>query len=65
VHAYLGREALRPFLAHRDKGIIVLCHNSNPGASQFQDLPTDGGRPLYHVVAEHVAAMWNEHGNCA
>lgn len=39
VHPYLGREALQPFLERKDKGIIVLCRTSNPGADEFQDLP--------------------------
>lgn len=39
VHPYLGSEALKPFLDRKDKGIIVLCKTSNPGAGEFQDLP--------------------------
>jgi len=38
VHPYLGAEALQPFLDMKDKGIIVLCRTSNPGAGEFQDL---------------------------
>lgn len=38
VHPYLGREALQPFLDRKDKGVIVLCRTSNPGAGEFQDL---------------------------
>lgn len=38
VSPYLGYEAMRPFLECKDKGIIVLCRTSNPGASEFQDL---------------------------
>lgn len=39
VHPYLGGpEALKPFLDREDKGIIVLCRTSNPGAKEFQDL---------------------------
>ncbi|OGZ65353.1 MAG: orotidine 5'-phosphate decarboxylase [Candidatus Staskawiczbacteria bacterium RIFCSPHIGHO2_02_FULL_43_16] len=38
VHPYLGADALEPFLARADKGIIVLCRTSNPGAGEFQDL---------------------------
>lgn len=38
VHPYLGREALKPFLDREEKGIIVLCKTSNPGAGEFQDL---------------------------
>jgi len=38
VNAYLGEEALAPFLAQKDRGIIVLCKTSNSGAYEFQDL---------------------------
>jgi orotidine-5'-phosphate decarboxylase len=37
VHPYLGVEALQPFLDRKDKGVIVLCRTSNPGAGEFQD----------------------------
>lgn len=40
VSPYLGGEALKPFLDQGDKGIIVLCRTSNPGAGEFQDLHT-------------------------
>ena len=66
VHPYLGREALAPFLARKEKGIIVLAKTSNPGAGEFQDLRVgDAGEPLYQVVARHVAQTWNTNGNCA
>lgn len=66
VHPYLGKEALAPFLARKEKGIIVLAKTSNPGASEFQDLPVgNDGEPLYQVVARHVAQTWNTNGNCA
>ncbi len=38
LQPYLGEEAIRPFLECKDKGIIILCRTSNPGASEFQDL---------------------------
>jgi len=38
IHPYLGEEAIRPFLMQKDKGIIILCRTSNPGAGEFQDL---------------------------
>lgn len=66
VHPYLGKEALAPFLARKEKGIIVLAKTSNPGANEFQDLPVgNDGEPLYQVVARHVAQTWNANGNCA
>jgi len=37
LHPYLGREALDPFLKRKDKGCIILCRTSNPGAGEIQD----------------------------
>ena len=65
VSPYLGEEALKPFLDRADKGIIVLCRTSNPGAGEFQDLyVTDGITPLYQYVARKVVSKWNKNGNC-
>lgn len=64
LHPYLGKEALKPFLDQKDKGCIILCRTSNPGAGEFQDLLIDG-EPLYTIVARRVVTQWNENGNCA
>lgn len=65
VHPYLGKEALKPFLDRKDKGIIVLARTSNPGAGEFQDLPVGADQePLYQVIARNVAESWNTNGNC-
>ena len=64
VHPYLGAEALQPFLARAEKGVIVLCRTSNPGAGEFQDLSVNG-EPLYRFVARRVASEWNKNGNCS
>ncbi|MBI2588775.1 orotidine-5'-phosphate decarboxylase [Candidatus Saccharibacteria bacterium] len=63
VHPYFGGEALKPFLSRQDKGIIILCRTSNPGATEFQDLKV-GGEELYKVVARNVAERWNSNNNC-
>lgn len=63
LHPYLGREALKPFLERKDKGCIILCRTSNPGAGEFQDLIVDG-EPLYQKVAKKVVSEWNANGNC-
>jgi orotidine-5'-phosphate decarboxylase len=63
VNPYLGSDSLEPFLKHEDKGVIILCRTSNPGARDLQDLDV-GGRKLYHVVAERAAREWNSRGNC-
>jgi orotidine-5'-phosphate decarboxylase len=65
VNPYFGKEALKPFLDMKEKGIIVLCRTSNPGAGEFQDLKVGGYTPLYQIVAYNVAEAWNSNGNCA
>jgi orotidine-5'-phosphate decarboxylase len=64
VNPYLGGDSLEPFLRHADKGVVILCRTSNPGARDLQDLEV-GARRLYHVVAELAATRWNGRGNCA
>ncbi len=63
LHPYLGREALSPFLERKDKGCIILCRTSNPGAGEFQDLKVNG-EPLYKVVAKRIVQKWNKNKNC-
>jgi orotidine-5'-phosphate decarboxylase len=62
VNPYMGEDSLRPFLARPDRGAILLCRTSNPGARDFQDLLVDG-LPLYRRVAQRAAGQWNAHGN--
>lgn len=64
VNPYLGRDALQPFLDRADRGVIILCRTSNPGAGELQDLLV-AGRPLYQHVAEKAAVEWNANGNVA
>jgi orotidine-5'-phosphate decarboxylase len=63
LHPYLGKEALQPFLDRKDKTSIILCRTSNPGAPEFQDLISEG-KPLWQIVANHVATTWNVNNNC-
>ncbi|MBO9665095.1 orotidine-5'-phosphate decarboxylase [Dokdonella sp.] len=69
ANPYLGRDSVQPFLDRADKGVILLCRTSNPGARDLQDLTVrnaDGiERTLYQHVAETVARDWNANGNCA
>lgn len=68
LNPYLGRDSVQPFLDRADRGVILLCRTSNPGARDLQDLAVaapSGTRPLYQHVAELVAREWNGHGNCA
>ena len=61
VNPYLGFDSIEPFINNQDKGVFILCRTSNPGATDFQNLRTNG-LPLYEVVAQK-ASEWNIHGN--
>ncbi len=62
VNPYLGSDSLAPYLAYADKGVIVLCRTSNPGARDLQDIESRG-RKLYQIIAEKAARDWNANGN--
>lgn len=60
VNPYLGREALQPFLDQKDKGVIVLCRTSNPGAGEFQDLQVNISLAEAHCFQRvGVEPEWN------
>lgn len=63
---YLGHDSILPFAAYADRGLFILCHTSNPGAADLQELMVDhgppGGEPLYVQVARQ-ALTWSSHRN--
>jgi orotidine-5'-phosphate decarboxylase len=63
LHPYMGREAIEPFLKIKEKGSIILCRTSNPGAGEIQDLSFEN-EFLYEIIARKVATEWNTQGNC-
>lgn len=63
LQPYPGKEALKPFLERKDKGCIIWCRTSNPGAGEFQDLKVEG-KAVWQIVAEHVNSDWNYSNNC-
>jgi orotidine-5'-phosphate decarboxylase len=73
----LGKDSCHPFLERKDKGLFFLCHTSNPGATEFQELlVSETGLddtkkklwikpiPLYQFMAMKIAEEWNENENC-
>ncbi len=64
LNPYMGFDSAQPFLQRNDRGCIFLCHTSNPGSRDFQELMVDG-EPLYMRVAATIARSWNTDGNCA
>jgi orotidine-5'-phosphate decarboxylase len=62
VNPYMGEDSVRPFLARKDRGALILCRTSNPGGKDFQNLILEG-LPLYRHVARRATGPWNEFGN--
>lgn len=62
VNPYMGIDTVAPFTEYDDKGVILLCRTSNPGAAELQNLDV-GDHTLYQHVAMLAAEDWNDHGN--
>lgn len=60
VHPYMGLESLEPFYRYRERGVIILCLTSNPGAREYQ---LSGSPPLFEKIATDVAALNKKTGN--
>lgn len=54
VNPYLGWDAVGPYTGDPERGVIVLCHTSNPGSPWLQEYPESA--PVYLRVAERVAS---------
>jgi orotidine-5'-phosphate decarboxylase len=62
VNPYLGSDALTPFLNRKEKGVIILCRTTNPGAREIQDRESNG-KKIYRIIAEKASSEWNYNGN--
>jgi orotidine-5'-phosphate decarboxylase len=50
VAPYMGSDSVKPFLAFKDKWVIVLALTSNEGATDFQFGESSSGEKLYEKV---------------
>jgi len=64
VNAYGGRDAVQPFIDYADRGVLVWCRSSNPGAADLQDMKLEDGRFVYEAIAER-AREWNTRARSA
>lgn len=79
VNPYLGFDAIEPFLKRQEKGILILCRTSNPGALDFQSTEVsidfhfgsenqathrEKAEPLYLKVAKKVVEWNKQYKNC-
>jgi orotidine-5'-phosphate decarboxylase len=62
VNPYMGFDTMTPFLEREEKGVIILCRTSNPGAKEIQDLEIQG-KTLYQIIAGMAVDRWNYNGN--
>lgn len=66
VNPYIGVDTIDPFSSYADKGTVVLCRTSNPGAVAIQNLHVqhNGGLTmLYEVIAKMCRDQWNKNNN--
>lgn len=61
VNPYMGFDSIEPWLAWKDRGVLLLCRTSNPGGSDLQALDV-GGERLFERVARLAAGPWNTNG---
>jgi orotidine-5'-phosphate decarboxylase len=62
VAPYMGEDSIKPFLAYKNKYIIVLALTSNPGASDFQYFTSKENQPLFAEVIRK-SKNWGTHEN--
>lgn len=62
VTPWMGWETLEPFAADPAHGVFIVAHSSNPGAPDFQEIPTPRG-PLWLAVVGEVHRLAAANGN--
>ncbi len=62
VNPYMGGDTLKPFLDREDKGVVILCRTSNPGAKDLQDIES-GKEKIYRIIAKYAESEWNYNKN--
>lgn len=62
ISPWLGWETLEPYWDDPEHGVFVVAHSSNPGAADFQEIPTPRG-PLWLAVVGELKRLAETHGN--
>ena len=63
VTPWFGFDTVRNYLDDEKHGVCIYVHDSNPTASEFQDLELKNGTKVYEEVAKRVVKKWNINGN--
>jgi len=62
ITPWMGWETLEPFVEDPDHGFFVVALSSNPGAPDFQEIPTPRGA-LWQAVVTEVKRLAQKHHN--
>lgn len=63
ITPWFGYDTIEPYQHYKDKAVFVLCHDSNPSASDIQDVKLNNGKFLYEYITELVNQKWSKRGN--
>ncbi len=61
INAYMGYDAVEPFIRDPDHGVFILALTSNPGSKDFQRLKV-GKQPFYEKLVRS-SVKWNTKNN--
>lgn len=59
VNPYMGFDSIEPYLAYKNKGVILLCRTSNGGGNAVQSLVLNSQEQLYEHIAHLAVTQWN------
>lgn len=62
VNPYMGFDSVEPFLKDQEKGVFILVLTSNEGSSDFQQIESADGIPMFLEVAKKISE-WNGNDN--
>ncbi len=63
ITPWFGYDSIKDLIIDTNHGFSIYVHDSNPSASDFQDLKLDNNKYLYENVAEKIVEKWNQYGN--
>eukprot|EP00941_MAST-03F_sp_MAST-3F-sp1_P004293 g4293.t1 len=63
LSAYMGHDAVAPFVQDKSKGVFLLCKTSNKTSCDLQTLRLEGGKEMLYERMARLSQEWNKDGN--
>jgi len=60
---WFGYDSIKDLIQDTNHGILIYVHDSNPSASDIQDLKLNNGKSLYEELTYKIVKKWNKNGN--